>query len=198
MRTHVGLCVRIVVVIALVVFGSSRAAPQQLGPRFTNSFPSKAKFSNSTGYSVHCGATGQPTPTLTWLLPGDRVASAADGLRIVLPNGTLYFPPFSAAQFRQDIHSTTYRCRASNLFGTVLSTHVKLRGTVQQYYEVLVYDEFTIAGNTVVLRCHVPSFVKDDVTVVAWEQKLNGKINVLNNGKDFTGYLMGVTDCPKS
>ncbi|KAL3211217.1 hypothetical protein MRX96_036600 [Rhipicephalus microplus] len=44
---------------------------------------------------------------------------------------------------------------------------------VEQYYEVQVqvYDEFTMAGNTAVLRCHVPSFVRVDIIVVSWEQK---------------------------
>ncbi|GIX66889.1 down syndrome cell adhesion molecule-like protein Dscam2 [Caerostris extrusa] len=39
---------------------------------------------------------------------------------------------------------------------------------VKQYYEVQVYDEYVIRGNTAVLTCHVPSFVKDYVTVTSW------------------------------
>ena len=39
---------------------------------------------------------------------------------------------------------------------------------VRQYYEVQVYDEFVISGNTAVLKCHVPSFVRDYVTVTSW------------------------------
>lgn len=43
-----------------------------------------------------------------------------------------------------------------------------LLAVVRQHYEVQVYDEFVILGNTAVLRCHVPSFVREYVTVTAW------------------------------
>lgn len=31
-----------------------------------------------------------------------------------------------------------------------------------------VYEEFVIKGNTAVLRCHVPEYARDFVTVTAW------------------------------
>lgn len=31
-----------------------------------------------------------------------------------------------------------------------------------------MYDEFVISGNTAVLKCHVPSFVREYVTVTSW------------------------------
>ncbi|XP_063872912.1 cell adhesion molecule Dscam2-like [Scylla paramamosain] len=39
---------------------------------------------------------------------------------------------------------------------------------VVQEFEVRVYDEYVIRGNTAVLRCVVPPFVRDLVTVTAW------------------------------
>uniref|UniRef100_T1JK32 Ig-like domain-containing protein n=1 Tax=Strigamia maritima TaxID=126957 RepID=T1JK32_STRMM len=39
---------------------------------------------------------------------------------------------------------------------------------VKQFYKVQVYDEFVIKGNIAVLKCHVPSFVKDYITVTSW------------------------------
>uniref|UniRef100_T1JL51 Ig-like domain-containing protein n=1 Tax=Strigamia maritima TaxID=126957 RepID=T1JL51_STRMM len=39
---------------------------------------------------------------------------------------------------------------------------------VKQYYEVQVYDEYVIRGNTAVLKCQVPSFVRDYVRVTSW------------------------------
>lgn len=39
---------------------------------------------------------------------------------------------------------------------------------VKQFYELQVYDEFVVLGNTAVLRCHVPSFVRDYVVVTSW------------------------------
>uniref|UniRef100_T1JCZ7 Down syndrome cell adhesion molecule-like protein Dscam2 n=1 Tax=Strigamia maritima TaxID=126957 RepID=T1JCZ7_STRMM len=38
----------------------------------------------------------------------------------------------------------------------------------KKFYEVQVYDEFVITGNTAVLRCHIPSFVVDYVSVTSW------------------------------
>lgn len=46
-----------------------------------------------------------------------------------------------------------------------------LISVVQQRYEVQVYDEFVISGNTAVLRCHIPSYVRDYVAVVTWERE---------------------------
>ncbi|KAL1472308.1 hypothetical protein MTO96_039430, partial [Rhipicephalus appendiculatus] len=133
------------------------------------------------GTSLNCAVTGQPTPRVTWLREGVNV-EPLQGLLLLLPNGTLWFPPFAASQFRQEVHGATYRCRAENIFGAILSTEVRVRAVVEQYYEVQVYDEFTIAGNTAVLRCHVPSFVRDDVIVVSWEQKIADKTEVIVNG----------------
>ncbi|GFY30846.1 uncharacterized protein TNCV_3120061 [Trichonephila clavipes] len=42
---------------------------------------------------------------------------------------------------------------------------------VRQGYQVQVYDEFVIRGNTAVLRCQVPSMVRDYVIVTTWERE---------------------------
>jgi hypothetical protein len=47
---------------------------------------------------------------------------------------------------------------------------------VKQKYEVQVYDEYVISGNTAVLRCHVPSYVADYVMVTSWIQ--DGSVNI--------------------
>lgn len=108
---------------------SSEASSQRFGPRFSEPFPAEFRFSNSTGGALHCAAHGQPTPRVTWVVDGDnREVQTLDRIRKILPNGTLHFPPFSASQFRQDVHGTSYHCRASNLFGTVLGTVVRVRG----------------------------------------------------------------------
>lgn len=63
---------------------------------------------------------------------------------------------------------------------------------INQKYSVQVHDEYVICGNTAVLKCQVPSFVSDHVTVTAWIQNnglhlypntdVGGKYNVLSNG----------------
>lgn len=39
---------------------------------------------------------------------------------------------------------------------------------VEQAFNIEVYDEFVTSGNSAVLRCHVPAFVRDLVDIVAW------------------------------
>lgn len=46
------------------------------------------------------------------------------GLRHIRLDGSLVFQPFRADQYRQDVHATTYRCTASNVFGTLASRDV--------------------------------------------------------------------------
>lgn len=36
-------------------------------------------------------------------------------------------------------------------------------------YEIRTYDDFVVKGNTAVLKCYVPSSVKDFVPVISWE-----------------------------
>ena len=50
---------------------------------------------------------------------------------------------------------------------------------VKQKYEVQVYDEYVISGNTAVLRCQVPSYVADYVMVTSWIQ--DGSVNIYPN-----------------
>lgn len=60
-----------------------------------------------------------------------RFPSLVDKLRPCcrqsLGNGTLYFPPFRAEDYRKDVHATVYRCRAANLAGTIISRDVKVK-----------------------------------------------------------------------
>jgi hypothetical protein len=54
-----------------------------------------------------------------------------------------------------------------------------LVAVVKQKYEVQVYDEYVISGNTAVLRCQVPSYVAEYVMVTSWIQ--DGSINIYPN-----------------
>lgn len=47
--------------------------------------------------------------------------------RELLPNGSLYFPPFPAEDYNPELHSATYRCRATNPAGSIISRDCKLR-----------------------------------------------------------------------
>lgn len=41
---------------------------------------------------------------------------------------------------------------------------------VRQKYEVQVRDAYVLAGNTAVLKCEIPAFVKEYVAVTSWFQ----------------------------
>ncbi|CAN7998424.1 unnamed protein product [Ixodes hexagonus] len=47
---------------------------------------------------------------------------------------------------------------------------------VHQNYAAEAYDEFVISGNTAVMRCHVPAFVSDFVTVTSWVEEPTGNV----------------------
>lgn len=53
--------------------------------------------------------------------------------RQILPNGTLYFPPFAGTYYRADVHETVYRCRVSNQAGTIVSRDVHISAGIFQY-----------------------------------------------------------------
>ncbi|XP_049947508.1 Down syndrome cell adhesion molecule-like protein Dscam2 [Schistocerca serialis cubense] len=150
-----------------VALGSREEASQ--GPVFLQEPPHRADFSNSSGVAIHCAAHGKPPPRISWLLSDGSEASAVSGLRQVLDNGTLLLAPFPAERYRPEVHSAAYRCAAHNSAGTIVSRRVQVRAAVEkQHYEVQVYDEFVMVGNTAVLRCHVPSLVRDHVVVTSW------------------------------
>ncbi|XP_017758316.1 PREDICTED: Down syndrome cell adhesion molecule-like protein Dscam2 isoform X11 [Eufriesea mexicana] len=134
--------------------------------------PSRVEFSNSSGAWLDCTATGSPPPNIDWSTADGHPVNDVPGVRRVLRNGTLVLLPFAAAAFRQDVHSAAYRCVASNSVGRVLSRDVQVRAVVAQAYKV---DVEVIGGAsrgcTAVLRCVVPSFVKDLVRVVSWLQE---------------------------
>ncbi|KAG0426676.1 hypothetical protein HPB47_026236 [Ixodes persulcatus] len=49
-------------------------------------------------------------------------------------------------------------------------------GVVRQNYAAEAYDEFVISGNTAVMRCQVPAFVSDYVTVTSWIEEPTGNV----------------------
>jgi hypothetical protein len=63
--------------------------------------------------------------------------------------------------------------------GTSESDDPYLLAVVRQKYEVQVYDEYVISGNTAVLRCQVPSYVAEYVMVTSWIQ--DGSVNIYPN-----------------
>uniref|UniRef100_A0A182I5H3 Uncharacterized protein n=1 Tax=Anopheles arabiensis TaxID=7173 RepID=A0A182I5H3_ANOAR len=138
------------------------------GPVFLKEPTNRIDFSNSTGAVVECSATGNPPPEMIWIRSDGTAVGDVPGLRQILPNGNLVFPPFRAEDYRQEVHAQVYACMAKNQFGSVISRDVNVRAVVSQYYEVDVNKEHVILGNSAIFKCLIPSFVADFVDVVSW------------------------------
>ncbi|XP_018569506.1 Down syndrome cell adhesion molecule-like protein Dscam2 [Anoplophora glabripennis] len=141
------------------------------GPSFVMEPPSRLEFSNSSGGWLDCSASGSPQPSIDWLSVDGTSVGDVSGIRRVLRNGTLFLQPFAAQAYRQDIHSTVYRCVASNNVGRIISRDVQVRAVVTQAFKVDVEVIGAARGCTAVLKCIVPNFVKDLVRIISWVQE---------------------------
>ncbi|XP_069360981.1 cell adhesion molecule Dscam1-like [Maniola hyperantus] len=156
---------------------------QEHGPVFLMEPPPRLVFSNSTGARVSCAAHGFPTPQLAWQLPDGTQLDDVPGLRQVLDNGTLSFLPFAAAQYRQDVHSTVYRCRAHNTHGAIVSRDMRTLAVVWQEWQVHVTSTPAEVGGPALLTCATPTAVRDHSSVAAWYRD----DAVLSAGDHFSG-----------
>ncbi|XP_078037888.1 Down syndrome cell adhesion molecule 1 isoform X14 [Augochlora pura] len=172
------------------------ADDDSMGPVFVKEPPNRVDFSNGTGAVVECQARGNPQPDIIWVRADGSAVGDVPGLRQVLPNGNLVFPPFRAEDYRQEVHAQVYSCLARSPAGSVHSRDVNVRAVVQQFYETRVIDEFVLRGNTATLKCLVPSFVADFVDVIEWlavedgftysansQEEKDGKYLVLPSGE---------------
>ncbi|OWR53910.1 Dscam [Danaus plexippus plexippus] len=130
--------------------------------------PNRVDFSNTTGAVVECAARGSPAPDVIWVRADGTAVGDVPGLRQVLPNGNLVFPPFRAEDYRQEVHAQVYACLARNQVGTIHSRDVNVRAVVAQHYDTDVNKEYVIMGNSIILKCQVPSFVADFIEVLSW------------------------------
>ncbi|KAL1427617.1 hypothetical protein MTO96_017314 [Rhipicephalus appendiculatus] len=148
------------------------------GPRWLNDLPSRLLFSNWTGATVRCLAEGEPRPDVWWVSATDGlnasalpVASRAQLLTV--HDGTLTFLPFREHQFREQLHRGSFRCRAHNSRGTVLSTVVHVNAVVAQDWELRMWSApgSVPRGGALLVRCPIPSHVSTHVIVTAWEEE---------------------------
>ncbi|XP_064480165.1 cell adhesion molecule Dscam1-like isoform X2 [Ornithodoros turicata] len=157
------------------------------GPRLTTEPQGHVLFSNSSGSSISCTATGDPLPTVRWLTQDGDPAGDVPRLRHVRSDGTLVFLPFRPDQFRRDVHEARYRCAATNVIGTVLSGELHVTAVVDVDYDMRFPDRQVIAGNSVLLQCPIPSHVADYVQVTSW-QRVDGYVITRNTHGD--SYVM--------
>ncbi|GFQ68541.1 down syndrome cell adhesion molecule-like protein Dscam2 [Trichonephila clavata] len=105
----------------------TRSDRNPVGPKFTVEPPGKVQFYNSTGAVVTCAASGVPLPTMAWIKQDGTPVQEVPELLQIRPDASLIFAPFRPEDFRQDIHSATYRCTASNSVGIIGSRDVNIR-----------------------------------------------------------------------
>lgn len=55
---------------------------------------------------------------------------------------------------------------------------------IEELYRSEVNNEYVIRGNSVVLKCSIPPFIADFVTVVSWQDNIGNMYHLsLNDGK---------------
>ncbi|CAH0555675.1 unnamed protein product [Brassicogethes aeneus] len=172
--------IRAALVFALAL-ATALAEDDTSGPVFLREPPNRVDFSNTTGAVVECSARGKPQPDIIWVRSDGTAVGDVPGLRQVLSNGNLVFPPFRAEDYRQEVHAQVYACLAKNSVGSVHSRDVNVRAVVNQYYEAEVVSEYVIRGNTAVLKCNIPSFVADFVRVDSWVASDNTEYTYKND-----------------
>uniref|UniRef100_A0A8D8TGN3 Down syndrome cell adhesion molecule-like protein Dscam2 n=1 Tax=Cacopsylla melanoneura TaxID=428564 RepID=A0A8D8TGN3_9HEMI len=186
-----GLFSLIVECILLAAYLTSVAAEDDtLGPMYIKEPPNRIDFSNTTGAQVECTARGSPAPEIIWIRSDGTAVGDVPGLRQVLPNGNLVFPPFRAEDYRQEVHAQVYVCMARNSVGSIHSRDVNVRAVVSQQYSTSSEEEYVIKGNSATLKCKIPSFVNDFVSVEAWIDN-EGTVYSMQDAKDYDGkYLV--------
>ncbi|XP_076675907.1 cell adhesion molecule Dscam2 isoform X2 [Andrena cerasifolii] len=178
---------------ALILVRGRGVVLDSQGPVLISEPRSSVEFSNKTGAMIHCSAQGSPLPRIDWLMGDGSPVIPIPHIRETLVNGSMYFLPFRAESYRHDVHSAIYRCQASNSVGRVLSREITVKAVVHQKYVVTVRDAYVLTGNTGVLRCEIPTFVQEYVTVTSWVQdstfnifptpKSDGKYHMLPTGE---------------
>ncbi|XP_067628011.1 cell adhesion molecule Dscam1 isoform X11 [Eurosta solidaginis] len=164
------------------VYAASQPDADQKGPVFLNEPINRIDFSNSTGAEIECKASGNPMPEIIWIRSDGTAVGDVPGLRQISSDGKLVFPPFRAEDYRQEVHAQVYACLARNQFGTIISRDVHVRAVVPQSYTVNVMDEAVLRGNSAILKCHIPSFVADFISVACWVEDEEREIFTTNDG----------------
>ncbi|XP_050461758.1 cell adhesion molecule Dscam2 isoform X2 [Cataglyphis hispanica] len=160
--------VMLLLVAVLVSTTVVSAEDVSMGPVFVKEPPNRVDFSNGTGAVVECQARGNPQPDIIWVRSDGTAVGDVPGLRQVLPNGNLVFPPFRAEDYRQEVHAQVYSCLARSPAGSVHSRDVNVRAVVTQPYNPEILTEYVIRGNSAILKCSIPSYIAEFVTVEAW------------------------------
>ncbi|XP_030186742.1 roundabout homolog 4 isoform X1 [Lynx canadensis] len=134
---------------------------------------------------MSCRASGQPPPTIRWLLNGQPLSVVPPDIHDLLPDGTLLLlrPPARGRAHDDQALSTdlgVYACEASNRLGTVVSRGARLSVAVlREAFQTQPQDTVATVGKQVVLECG-PPWGHPEPTVSWWK---DGKPLALQPGR---------------
>ncbi|XP_062950215.1 roundabout homolog 4 isoform X2 [Cynocephalus volans] len=134
---------------------------------------------------MNCRASGQPPPTIRWLLNGQPLSMVPPDLHHLLPDGTLLLlrPPAQGRAHSDQTLSTdlgVYTCEASNRLGTAVSRGARLSVAVlREDFQIQPHDTVAVLGEQVILECG-PPWGYPEPTVSWWK---DGKPLALQPGR---------------
>ncbi|XP_029771009.1 roundabout homolog 4 isoform X1 [Suricata suricatta] len=134
---------------------------------------------------MSCRASGQPPPTIRWLLNGQPLSMVPPDIHHLLPDGTLMLlrPPARGHAHDDQALSTdlgVYACEASNRLGTAVSRGARLSVAVlREDFQTQPQDTVATAGKQVILECG-PPWGHPEPTVSWWK---DGKPLALQLGR---------------
>ncbi|ODN01703.1 Down syndrome cell adhesion molecule-like protein Dscam2 [Orchesella cincta] len=123
--------------------GSLHMERQLKGPFFTQEPPSRVDFLNEIGARIICRADGYPKPQIHWQGSDNKIVTNVENFRTVLINSTLILLPFKPAAYRQDIHSASMRCVASNAVGAIRSRDIQVRAGKTLFFGIFPFIIFS-------------------------------------------------------
>uniref|UniRef100_A0A8C8YE21 Roundabout homolog 4 n=1 Tax=Prolemur simus TaxID=1328070 RepID=A0A8C8YE21_PROSS len=134
---------------------------------------------------MSCRASGQPPPTIHWLLNGQPLSMVPPDIHHLLPDGTLLLlrPPAQGQAHDDQARSTdlgVYTCEASNRLGTAVSRGARLSVAVlREDFQIQPRDTAAVEGEQVTLECG-PPWGHPEPTVSWWK---DGKPLALQPGR---------------
>ncbi|XP_048199679.1 roundabout homolog 4 isoform X1 [Perognathus longimembris pacificus] len=147
--------------------------------------PQDKLFQGPGPIRLNCQASGQPPPTIRWLLNGHPLSMLPPERHHLLPDGTLMIlrPPVQGQAHDDQALSAVlgvYTCEASNQLGTAVSRGARLSVAVLlKNFQIQPQDTVVTVGEPVILQCKPPRGFPEP-TVSWWK---DGKPLILQPGR---------------